>query len=195
MTDEHTTTSEQPPKAPPSRHPREVLTLLRERFPAAFPSPPAPRVPLKRGIRQDLEAALHGVLEAAEVRLAIQFWVRSLTYRKVIAAGGQRVDLQGQPVEEVSEAHRAHAAQEVARIQAKLAATHEARRAASKAGKGKAKGKPADGNQRLPDQPPAPPTPASPPPEPATVRLSCGTQATVTVARRPTLKLKKGPPS
>ncbi|MDQ2695309.1 MAG: ProQ/FinO family protein [Pseudomonadota bacterium] len=156
MTDEHATTGGQPPEAAPSRHPQKILPLLCERFPIAFPSPPAPPVPLKRGIRQDLEAALQGVLDVADIRRTIKFWVRSLAYRQVIAAGGQRVDLQGQPVEEVSEAHRAHAAAELKNIQAKVAA-RQAASEAPKAGKGKAKSKPAEGKQPPAAQPPAQP--------------------------------------
>ncbi|MDQ2695211.1 MAG: ProQ/FinO family protein [Pseudomonadota bacterium] len=193
MTDEPTPTGEQPSKAPPPRHPQKILPLLYERFPAAFPAPPAPPVPLKRGIRQDLEAALQGVLEAADVRCAIRFWVRSLPYRQAVAGGGQQLDLQGQPVEEVSEAHRAHAAIEIKHIRMKKAAAQQAHLAMPKAGKGKTKAKAAEGTR--PPAPPAPPKPASPPPAAAAVRLSSGTQATVTVARRPTLKLKKKPSS
>lgn len=78
---------------------------LQKRFPLAFPKNPAPKVPLKVGIFEDLMAqATELGLTEAELRDAIRTWCRGGRYWACLTQGAQRVDLAGQPAGEVTEA-------------------------------------------------------------------------------------------
>jgi ProP effector len=78
---------------------------LQKRFPIAFPKNPAPKVPLKIGIFEDVLAhATELGLTEAELRDAIRTWCRGARYWACLTVGAQRVDLDGQPVGAVTEA-------------------------------------------------------------------------------------------
>lgn len=78
---------------------------LQKRFPLAFPKNPAPKVPLKVGIFEDLmtHAEQLGLTEA-ELRDAIRTWCRGGRYWACLTEGAPRVDLAGEPAGEVTAA-------------------------------------------------------------------------------------------
>ncbi|MCB1919088.1 MAG: hypothetical protein KDJ28_03780 [Candidatus Competibacteraceae bacterium] len=95
-------------------------------FPQAFPLDDADLRPLTRTARDDLRTWL--AAQAVEPRTA-QILLRALqqhcsrrTYQQVVANGGMRVNLQGEPVEPVTPEGQAHAQARVDRILAARAA-------------------------------------------------------------------------
>ena len=72
-------------------------------------------LPLKRGIFQDLLAAHPDVFERDALKEALGFHTRSTRYLVAVAAGRQRHDLQGQPVEAMAPEHVHQALLEVFR--------------------------------------------------------------------------------
>ncbi|WP_126224999.1 ProQ/FinO family protein [Burkholderia ambifaria] len=73
-----------------------AIGKLQRRFPRAFPKNPAPKVPLKVGIWDDLarEAQAVGLTEA-ELRDAMSTWCRGNRYWSCLVEDAVRVDLQG----------------------------------------------------------------------------------------------------
>lgn len=83
----------------------QLLAVLQERYPRAFPRPPATPVPLKIGIDRDIVAA--GLApNATALRTALVWWTKRPPYWRALRAGGNRVDLDGNPAGEVSPEHR-----------------------------------------------------------------------------------------
>lgn len=69
---------------------------LQKRFPIAFPKNPAPKLPLKVGIFEDLVVHAKDLsLSEAELRDAIKTWCRGSRYWKCLVDGAARVDLTG----------------------------------------------------------------------------------------------------
>ena len=95
-----------PPRIPP------VLEQLAALYPHLFG---AVFRPLKRGIFQDLQAAHPGVFEKDDLKAALGLHTRSTRYLQSVAAGEQRHDLAGQPVEAMAPEHVHHALLEVYR--------------------------------------------------------------------------------
>jgi sRNA-binding protein len=94
------------------------IAALAALFPAAFSAEPwQAHRPLKVGIGNDLVA--RGVLGAPEVNAALKRYVDRLMYQKCLAAGGARVDLEGNVAGEVSSEQRCRAERMVARIKAR----------------------------------------------------------------------------
>jgi ProP effector len=101
------------------------IAALAALFPAAFSAEPwQAHRPLKVGIGNDLVA--RGVFGAPEVNAALKRYVDRLTYQKCLAAGGARVDLDGNVAGEVSTGHRCRAERMLARIKARDAAAAKA---------------------------------------------------------------------
>ncbi len=101
--------------AQPRRAPRPVppaLEKLAELYPQLFG---AVFLPLKRGIFQDLLAAHPEAFEREALKLALGIHTRSTRYLQCVAAGQQRHDLQGQPVEAMAPEHVHQALLEVHR--------------------------------------------------------------------------------
>ncbi|MBB5413283.1 ProP effector [Paraburkholderia sp. HC6.4b] len=97
---------------------------LQKRFPVAFPKNPAPKLPLKIGIFEDLVVHAKEVsLSEAELRDAIKTWCRGGRYWKSLVEGAARVDLAGVEAGKVT-------AQEAAGAQRLLA--HRAAKGAQK---------------------------------------------------------------
>lgn len=71
--------------------------------------------PLKRGIFQDLLEAHPDAFDKEALKEALSFHTRSSRYLTAVAAGQQRHDLQGQPVEAMAPEHVHHALLEVFR--------------------------------------------------------------------------------
>ena len=76
---------------------RQAIVKLQKRFPQTFPKSPAPKVPLKIGIFEDLvpQAQELGLTEPA-LRDAIRTWCRGTRYWACLVEGAPRVDLAGQ---------------------------------------------------------------------------------------------------
>ncbi len=101
---------------------------LQKRFPNAFPKNPAPKLPLKVGIFEDLVVhAKELSLSEAELRDAIKTWCRGSRYWKCLVEGAARVDLTGAEAGKVT-AQEAAGAQ---RLQAHRAAKSSKAAAAS----------------------------------------------------------------
>ena len=99
----------------PRRAPRPVppaLEKLAELYPQLFG---AVFLPLKRGIFQDLLAAHPDAFEREALKQALGIHTRSTRYLQCVAAGQQRHDLQGQPVEAMAPEHIHQALLEVHR--------------------------------------------------------------------------------
>ena len=107
------------------------IAALAASFPAAFSAEPwQAHRPLKVGIGNDLVA--RGVLGAPEVNAALKRYVDRLMYQKCLAAGGARVDLEGNVAGEVSREQRCRAERLVSRIKARLLADAAANTEAGK---------------------------------------------------------------
>lgn len=104
---------------------------LQKRFPNAFPKNPAPKLPLKVGIFEDLVVhAKELSLTEAELRDAIKTWCRGSRYWKCLVEGAARVDVSGGEAGKVT-AQEAAGAQ---RLQAHRANKGAPKAAASPAG-------------------------------------------------------------
>jgi ProP effector len=80
-----------------------AIGKLQKRFPAAFPKKPAPKLPLKIGILEDLlPHAQELSLNEAEIREAIATWCRGSRYWSCLTDAAVRVDLNGAPAGQVS---------------------------------------------------------------------------------------------
>ena len=112
--------AERPGRAEPTAQPaaaraprvQPVLEQLAGFYPQLFG---AVFLPLKRGIFQDLLAAHPDVFERDALKEALGFHTRSTRYLVEVAAGRQRHDLQGQPVETMAPEHVYQALLEVFR--------------------------------------------------------------------------------
>ncbi|EHK54625.1 ProQ/FINO family protein [Allomesorhizobium alhagi] len=88
------------------KSPAQLFRHLSAKWPAAF-NPKAPR-PLKIGIHHDIRV-LDGELSDDEVRRALLAYTRMAKYLAKLNAGAARVDLDGKPAGEVSDADAATA--------------------------------------------------------------------------------------
>jgi ProP effector len=94
------------------------IAALAALFPAAFSAEPwRAHRPLKVGTGDELVA--RGVFGAPQVNAALKRYVDRLAYQKCLAAGGARVDLDGNVAGEVSSEQRCRARRLVARIKAR----------------------------------------------------------------------------
>ena len=85
---------------------REVLTLLRARWPEVFRVP----VPLAVGIRREIRESLGDArIPAAHLDRALHHWTHGPLYLAAVAAGQQRRHLDGTDAGEPDEAQREHA--------------------------------------------------------------------------------------
>jgi sRNA-binding protein len=81
---------------------QRLLILLQERFPAAFPADHKYIRPLRIGIDQDLKATLGDEVDAKSISRVIGHHTHRLSYLRALSRGGQRIDLHGNAVEEVT---------------------------------------------------------------------------------------------
>lgn len=99
-----------------------TIGKLQKRFPNAFPKNPAPKLPLKVGIFEDLAAhATELALSEAELRDAIKTWCRGSRYWACLVEGAARVDLAGGEAGSVSATEAAGAQRLKAHRSAKAA--------------------------------------------------------------------------
>lgn len=103
-----------PPRAKAGPAPRShpLLDALAQHYPLLFGDPP---LPLKRGIFEDLQAAQPALCEREALKAALALHTRSSRYLTAVAAGQQRHDLAGQPVEALAPEHIYHALLEIFR--------------------------------------------------------------------------------
>ncbi len=99
-------------QARPPRAANPVLERLFELYPAMFG---ARFLPLKLGVYQELMAQHGEEFRKEDLKLALGLHARSTRYLESVAAGEQRHDLQGVPVEPVAPEHIHHAILEVFR--------------------------------------------------------------------------------
>ncbi len=101
----HAKTKAAAPRKPENPVDPVVLTIgrLQRHFPKAFPKNPAPKLPLKIGIHQELLAKAQELgLEEAAITDAVKTWCRGTRYWASIVEGAPRVDLEGNPAGEVT---------------------------------------------------------------------------------------------
>lgn len=117
---------------------RKDRKLLQQQYPSAF------KVVNKQGLKQPLKLGIHkevlerGLIDpetneplpALRVKAAIWSYCSSPEYYAAVSLGGQRVDINGQPVEDIVEAQILHAREYLKRYNRNMAAK---RKAAAKA--------------------------------------------------------------
>lgn len=110
---------------------KDVIAYLTEQFPECF-SIKGDAKPLKIGIFEDLAKRLENDDKVSKTRLrtALRHYTNSWRYLYSVKAGVQRVDLDGKPVEAVTEEHQQHAQETLKESKAKVA---EKNKAAAKA--------------------------------------------------------------
>ena len=101
---------QQQARAPRVVHP--VLQQLFDLYPKMFG---AQFLPLKLGVYQELLALHPELFKRDELKVALGLHARSMRYLESVAAGHQRHDLNGEPVEPVAPEHVHHAIMEVFR--------------------------------------------------------------------------------
>src|SRR3954462_13508657 len=94
----------------PARKVHPVLEKLFELYPKMFG---ARFLPLKLGVFHDLMAQHPDLFKKEDLKVALGLHARSTRYLEAVAAGHQRHDLQGVPVEPVAPEHVHHAILEV----------------------------------------------------------------------------------
>jgi len=99
-----------PSKLPPSKRQRQALATLQimhVRWPKAFPPPGsgARLHPLAIGIHAQIAAAAPD-LTARRIDLALRAWTNRLSYLDALAKGRPRVDINGRPVAQITNAER-----------------------------------------------------------------------------------------
>ena len=100
---------------------RRCLVLL---FPQAFAPFGQPKKPLKIGIFSDILAACPD-LKPWALGFALKDYCEGLSYKRALAAGGARVDIHGNEVEQVSPEHMAQAAGALAQTSENSGATSQ----------------------------------------------------------------------
>ncbi|MGM0428925.1 MAG: RNA chaperone ProQ [Pseudomonadota bacterium] len=106
---------------------KDVIAYLTEQFPECF-SIKGDAKPLKIGIFEDLAKRLENDDKVSKTRLrtALRHYTNSWRYLHSIKAGSQRVDLDGKPVEAVTEEHQQHAQETLKESKAKVAEKNKA---------------------------------------------------------------------
>ena len=123
--------SQSAPQAQDWRKEREAaeqtIAALADLFPAFIANRWEPHRPLARGIHRELIE--RGILRPEECRLVIGLYVGRPMYQRALAAGGARINLAGNPTDEVTAEEMAYAAASVARHDARAIAKTETARA------------------------------------------------------------------
>jgi ProP effector len=163
------------------------IAALAALFPAAFSAEPwQAHRPLKVGIGDDLVA--RGVLGAPEVNAALKRYVDRLMYQKCLAAGGARIDLEGNVAGDVSSEQRCHAERLIARIKARQLAETAAAEAESERAVGHAAMPPSELHSKVIVMPP----PVQTTPRSSSSRLGLGDLKRAALERRARQEAKRG---
>lgn len=87
-----------------------IIGKLQRLYPKAFPKNPAPKVPLKIGILEDLQARSEEIgISKENLQLAIKTWCKSSRYWQACKEGADRLGLEGNPIGVVEATGAAHA--------------------------------------------------------------------------------------
>ncbi len=87
-----------------------IIGKLQKLYPKAFPKNPTPKVPLKIGILEDLQARSEEIgISKEDLHLAIKTWCKSSRYWQACKEGANRLDLDGNPDGVVEATGAAHA--------------------------------------------------------------------------------------
>jgi ProP effector len=100
----------------------KLRKILWERFPYVFTGELRP---LKIGITNDIAEAMGGIIDKRDVVRMISKRVNNVAYNKIVARGGSRYDLHGQPNGEVSQKEQAFAQDWLEKRQAERIALSE----------------------------------------------------------------------
>lgn len=122
--------------APKITQSKAVIAYLAEKFPQCF-SLTGEAKPLKIGIFDDLATRLENDERVSKTRLrtALRHYTNSWRYLRVVKAGAERVDLDGNAAGIVEEGHQQHAEEELAASKAKAAEKAAEKRQQEKAAK------------------------------------------------------------
>ena len=105
-------------------HPRAVLNILADRFPAAFHADGRLVRPLAVGVLQELRAAREGenplLVSMQDLRRALRYYTQGAAYHRAVARGDARISLMGEAVAEVTEEQKAHSAAKLLELEPKL---------------------------------------------------------------------------
>ena len=105
-------------------HPRAVLNILADRFPAAFHADGRLVRPLAVGVLQELRAAREGEnplpVSMQDLRRALRYYTQGAAYHRAVARGDARISLLGEAVAEVTEEQKAHSAAKLLELEPKL---------------------------------------------------------------------------
>ncbi|RKZ40543.1 MAG: hypothetical protein DRQ49_05600 [Gammaproteobacteria bacterium] len=88
-----------------STQPEELMEILFEKFPNTFFRESEKVRPLQRYIHKKVRMAFNGEYTKNEVSAAIALYTQNRNYCKTVMKGGQRIDLEGNPCEEISQQH------------------------------------------------------------------------------------------
>lgn len=100
----------------------ENLEKLKELFPLAFTKKGVPVTPLKIGVNEDLNNEVERLelgMTKTDVQSVLSFWCSRGFYQKAIIRSTHRIDLKGNPVQEINEADREVAKTRLAAIKAR----------------------------------------------------------------------------
>lgn len=87
-----------------------IIGKLQKLYPKAFPKNPAPKVPLKIGILEDLQLRSDEIgISKEDLQLAIKTWCKSSRYWQACKEGADRLDLDGNTAGVVEATGAAHA--------------------------------------------------------------------------------------
>lgn len=108
---------------------KDVIAYLAEQFPQCF-SVKGDAKPLKIGIFDDLAKRLEDdpMVSKTRLRTALRHYTNSWRYLHSVKQGAQRVDLDGNGVEAVTEEHQQHAQESLKESKAKAAERNKARK-------------------------------------------------------------------
>lgn len=105
-------------------HPRAVLNILADRYPAAFHADGRLVKPLAVGVLQELRTAREGEeplpVSMQDLRRALRYYTQGAAYHRAVARGDARINLLGETVAEVTEEQKEHAAAKLAELEPKL---------------------------------------------------------------------------
>lgn len=87
-----------------------IIGKLQKLYPKAFPKNPAPKVPLKIGILEDLQLRSDEIgISKEDLQLAIKTWCKSSRYWQACKEGADRLDLEGNTAGAIGATGAAHA--------------------------------------------------------------------------------------
>jgi ProP effector len=105
-------------------HPRTILNILADRYPAAFHADGRLVRPLAVGVLKELQAAREGenplAVSMPDLRRALRYYTQGAAYHRAVARGDGRINLLGEDAGEVTEDQKTHAAAKLVELEPKL---------------------------------------------------------------------------